>query len=209
MSPLELLHGGYVHRRRISRLASAIGDLLPEDATLLDVGSGDGCLAAMLQAMKPSLDVSGIDVMVRPETRIPVRQFDGVHIPQPAQSCDFVLFVDVLHHTDDPSVLLREAARVARRGIIIKDHLREGILANRTLRFMDRVGNCRHNVSLPYNYWTLKQWQSAFDAIGLRAARWIPRLRLYPFPADWIFGRSLHFLALLEKVPAPSEALRV
>ncbi len=206
MSFLDTLHGGYVHRRRITRLAFAIGGLLPENSSLLDVGAGDGRLSAMLKAGKSSLDVTGIDVLVRPETQIPVRHFDGTHIPQADQSCDYVLFVDVLHHTDDPSILLREAARVARRGVIIKDHLREGILANRTLRFMDRVGNCRHNVALPHNYWSLKQWQAAFDEIGLRAAQWISQLHLYPIPADWIFGRSLHFLALLERTNASADA---
>ena len=204
MSPIELVHGGYVHRRRISRLASAIGNLLPEGASLLDIGAGDGKLAAVLKATIPSLDVSGVDVLVRPETGIPVRQFDGKHVPLPAQSCDFVLLVDVLHHTEDPLILLREAARVSKRGIIIKDHLRKGYLADSTLRFMDRVGNCRHNVALPHNYWNLKEWQTAFDEIGLRVVRWTRKLRLYPFPADWIFGRSLHFLALLEGPATPA-----
>jgi 2-polyprenyl-3-methyl-5-hydroxy-6-metoxy-1,4-benzoquinol methylase len=35
-------------------------------------------------------------------------------------SFDVVMFVDVLHHTKDPMVLLREARRVARRAIVVK-----------------------------------------------------------------------------------------
>ena len=54
------------------------------------------------------------------------------------------MFVDVLHHTDDPMVLLREAGRVASGFVLIKDHTQNGILAGRRLRFMDWVGNARH-----------------------------------------------------------------
>jgi SAM-dependent methyltransferase len=142
-----------------------------------------------------SLEVHGIDVLVRGETHIPVLPFDGRSIPHPDRSFDVVLFVDVLHHTDDPTLLLREAARVARRCIILKDHTRDGLLAGPTLRFMDRVGNARHGVTLPYNYWPKARWLAAFEQLGLTIEAWHSDLHLYPWWADWMFGRSLHFLA--------------
>jgi hypothetical protein len=66
------------------------------------------------------------------------------------------MLADVLHHTTDPMVLLREAARVARRSLIIKDHRTSRIGAAVTLRFMDWVGNRPHHVPLTYNYWPEK-----------------------------------------------------
>jgi SAM-dependent methyltransferase len=110
------------------------------------------------------------------------------------------LLVDVLHHTDDPGPLLRECARIASRIVVVKDHLREGLAAGATLRFMDWVGNARHGVRLPYNYFTYAQWQSTLAASGLRVARWEERLGLYPPLADWLFGRRLHFVASLETI---------
>ena len=77
------------------------------------------------------------------------------------------MLVDVLHQTDDPMNLLREAVRVARQAIVIKDHLLQGAFAYPTLRFMDWVGNARHGVALPYNYWTPAEWHGAFDKLGL------------------------------------------
>src|SRR5205085_9858791 len=127
--------------------------LIPQSASTLDVGCGDGQLASEIIRSRPDLSFKGIDVLVRPESAIPVSAFDGAHIPFPDCSFDVVMFSDVLHHTDDPLVLLREAARVARRSIVIKDHLIKGLLARPTLAFMDRVGNRRHGVPLPYNYW--------------------------------------------------------
>jgi hypothetical protein len=94
-------------------------------------------------------------------------------------------------------VLLREAARVARRAIVIKDHTLTGFLAGPTLRFMDWIGNARHGVELPYNYWTLKRWKAAFTELGVAVDVWITDVGLYPWPADLAFGRSLHFITRL------------
>lgn len=49
---------------------------------------------------------------------------------------------------------LKEAARVARHCIVIKDHTVTGVLARPTLRLMDLVGNAPHDVVLTYNYLT-------------------------------------------------------
>jgi hypothetical protein len=95
-------------------------------------------------------------------------------------------------------VLLREAARVARVGLVIKDHFAKGILAKTRLRFMDYVGNARHGVSLPYNYWTEKQWRAAQSQLGMEPAFLVRDLALYPVPADVVFGANLHFIARLE-----------
>jgi SAM-dependent methyltransferase len=138
-----------------------------------------------------------VDVLLRPASRIPVREFDGQHLPFPDQSFDVVMFVDVLHHTNDPAILLREAKRVARVAVVLKDHTQDGPFAYHTLRFMDWVGNAHHGVALPYNYWPGDKWRDAFAAIGLAPERWNSRLGLYPFPASLIFDRNLHFVARL------------
>lgn len=198
MNLLDQVHGRYVFSRRVRTLADHLAGLLPEGATVLDVGCGDGLLDQRILEQRPDVTIRGIDVLVRPTTHIPVDRFDGSTIPHGDQSFDVVLFVDVLHHTSDPMVLLREAARVCRRAILLKDHTANGLLAVPTLRFMDHVGNARHGVALPYNYWPERRWREAFDQLGLRAAVWKKDLGLYPWPASWVFGRSLHFIARLE-----------
>jgi len=195
MRAFERTHNAYAYDRRVDRLADHIAALLPDHAEVLDVGCGDGMLGRLVGQRRTDVSLTGIDVLVRPETALPVQSFDGSHIPLEDDSVDAVMFVDVLHHTDDPMVLLREAKRVARRAIVVKDHIRSGLLAGSTLRFMDRVGNARHGVALPYNYWTRPQWSEAVDALALRVEDWRTDLRIYPPPADWIFGRSLHFAA--------------
>lgn len=198
MTAIGSLHSGFIFPRRVRRLSESISTFLPQGASVLDVGCGDGTLDALLVHKRPDLRVAGIDVLVRPDSKIPVTVFDGVRIPHPDRSFDAVLFVDVLHHADDPAALMREAVRVARHSVVIKDHYRDRFLAGPTLRLMDYVGNAHHGVRLPYNYLCRSQWLRCWEESGLTPVQFGPDLHLYPRPFDWIFGGSLHFLARLE-----------
>jgi SAM-dependent methyltransferase len=193
----DRLHRRLVHGRRVERLTSLIAALLPRDADVVDVGAGDGLLASRLLASRPDIRIRGFDVLERDATHVRVEQFDGARIPLADASCDVALLVDVLHHADDAGTLLAECARVAKQAVIVKDHLREGFAAGPTLAFMDWVGNARHGVRLTYRYLTRAQWGELIARTGLKADRWEERLALYPPPADWIFGRRLHFVARL------------
>ena len=170
------------------------------ESSVLDVGAGDGLLAAELARRRPDTTVKGIDVIVRNRTHVPVEPFDGESIPYKDDTFDAVLLVDVLHHTLRPEHLLAESARVAQRAIVIKDHILEGFAARPTLSFMDRVSNRRYGVALPNNYWSRSEWQHAFDSLSARIGAWEEGLHLYPMPADLVFGRSLHFVARLDLV---------
>jgi SAM-dependent methyltransferase len=196
--PVGALHEKLVFGRRVSVLAGHLADLLPRKAKVLDVGCGDGTIDCLITQQSPGVSIVGIDVLVRPNAKIPVRPFDGIHIPYPNASFDAVMLVDVLHHADDPLLLLQEAMRVG-RSIVIKDHLRQGLLASATLRFMDWVGNAHHGVALPYNYWSKAEWDAAFDAVGLKRMEIRLSLGLYPAPASWIFERGLHFIGRFER----------
>jgi SAM-dependent methyltransferase len=199
MSLAGRLHASLVMGRRAAVLARMVAERLPRDARVLDVGCGDGEVAAAVMRARPDVRVEGVDVLLRPSSAIPVSLFDGHALPFADGAFDAAMIVDVLHHTDDPAELLAEAARVAPGAVVLKDHTRDGFLAGPTLRFMDRVGNLRHGVRLPYNYWPRDRWRRAFGELGLRVDEWTSRVPLYPPPASWLFGRSLHFVARLSR----------
>lgn len=195
---ISRIHGGYVYQRRVRILSGLLAAQLPPGAEVLDVGTGDGLLAHLIRTERPDTRIRGIEVFLRPDSYIEIDRFDGQTIPFAAASFDVVMLVDVLHHTEEPLALLREAARVTRKHILIKDHTADSSFARGVLRLMDWVGGARHGFPLPYNYLSSKDWAAAIDTLGLTKASWQNRLSLYPWPATWLFDGSLHFLADLE-----------
>ena len=194
---IKFAHGKLVFGRRKSALARALSDFLDENDDIIDVGAGDGSIARLIKETLGDVEVIGIDVLVRPETAIEIRKFDGKRLPFDDNTCDAVTFVDVLHHTDNPEELLAEARRVCCNCVVIKDHLAETSFDHAVLRFMDWVGNAPHGVVLPYNYASRQTWDTRFREAGLNVERFTTDIPLYPWPFSLLFGRSLHFIARL------------
>jgi ubiquinone/menaquinone biosynthesis C-methylase UbiE len=200
LSAVKHGHQAFVHQRRVRVLAETLAAQIPPAASVLDIGCGDGTIASLITQLRPDISVRGVEVMARPGCRIDCQPFDGSTLPFPDNCFDLCMLVDVLHHTTDVSVLLREAARVGRTNVLLKDHLSENALDHATLRFMDWVGNRPHGVALTYNYQSRAQWDAHFAACALEVATFSTDVRLYPPPFSAVVGRELHFVALLHKI---------
>lgn len=203
LNAVKRSHQAFVHRRRVRVLAATLAAQIPSCASVLDIGCGDGTIASFIAQLRPDITIQGVEVMVRPDCRVACAPFDGNRLPFPNNSLNVCMLVDVLHHTSDVSVLLREAVRVTRSGVLLKDHLSENAVDHATLRLMDWVGNRPHGVTLTYNYQSRAQWNAHFAACGLTIAAFTTDLRLYPAPFSLVVGRNLHFVALLQKIQAP------
>src|SRR5229473_5583795 len=192
-------HRAFVFQRRTRVLAEMLEEQIPQGASVLDIGCGDGTIGSLIAQLRPDIAIQGVEFLVRPGRKIACRAFDGSSLPFPDASFEVCLFVDVLHHTQDPAVLLREAARVSRSFVLLKDHLDENFLDDATLRFMDWVGNRPHGVVLTYNYQSRKEWAEHFSKCSLEEVNWTTQVPLYPSPFSLFVGQGLHFVSLLRK----------
>ncbi len=152
-----------LRRFYLTRLLSSYFD---SGQQVLDLGASDGRLAAAIQRRLQKSDIAvmfqGCDICLQPETHIPICHYDGKKIPFADNSFDVVMIVDVLHHANEPHNLIREAQRVARHFIVVKDHYWQSQKDLISLRFADYIGNYPYDINLPYRFWTLSEWEKVF-----------------------------------------------
>jgi SAM-dependent methyltransferase len=97
---------------------------LPNARTVLEVGSGTGHFAARMAEC--GFQVIGLErapAMVRGAERnfpsIPFAVGDAQHLPLQEEVVDVAAFITTLEFLDCPVAALREAVRVARRGVVV------------------------------------------------------------------------------------------
>lgn len=127
-----------VMERRSGQLLAQLGDWLPDEGPVLDLGSGTGHLSSRLArelgiAIVPA-DVSDMHVVGRP----PVAIGDGA-LPFADGTFSAALLVFMLAYPSDPAALLAEAARVARGPLILVQSLHSGRIGHAWLRAREFV----------------------------------------------------------------------
>ena len=122
-----------VMERRARQLMEQVGEWLPTEGPLLDLGSGTGHLAARLERVLGlevvTADVSDIHVAGRP----PVLIADGL-LPFEEETFSAALLCFMLAYPNDPAGLLGEVARVTRGPIILVQSLHANRLGYAWLR---------------------------------------------------------------------------
>lgn len=182
-------------KRRVQVLGTLASSLIPTNSSVLDIGCGDGSIDHQILESRPDVSLQGCDLVSWPEPKIDVMIYGGLPLPFETHQFDCAMLIDVVHHAGDPSLLLREAARVSRQCIILKDHLTDRWMARPILEFMDRIGNENQGVSLPFAYWAKREWLEEFEIHNLVVDSWLTDVPIYPWWAAWLFGKGLHFVA--------------
>lgn len=193
-SAIGRAHSALVAPRRVRKLAKAMAEMIPDNARVLDVGCGDGLIASRIAELRPDLQITGVDVHVRPDARIPIIPCSDSNLPFTDNAFDVCLLVDVLHHDPNPLCLLNETSRVGRI-ILVKDHFAGNFFDKLCLRFMDWVGNRAHGIRLPYAYFSSEEWQAMLPSCNVREIKQVRINGLYPAAFSWIFERKMHFIS--------------
>ncbi len=190
----------YANRRRIEGIAAAVCRLLPDaPMRILDVGCGDGSLAFEITKQRVGFEFEGVEVVLPSRCRVPIRRYDGVILPFEDQVFDAVLCADMLHHTESPLGMLREACRVAKRYVIVKDHICDTVVDRVILTSMDWLGNVGSGVPLPFRFLSSRQWCDVFAALPYQEADRIEGVQYWGWPMRIIVDRRFHFVAVLQR----------
>lgn len=177
------------------RVAASIARQLGPVDSLLDIGCGDGVNTRRIAAMVGATQIAGVDVHVRPSATIPVKRYDGLKIDEPDASFDGVTLIDVLHHCREPLAVLKEALRVCKRVLVIKDHFAFGPLSKQLLYWMDIAGNAKDAIPSPGAYATPQQWVSMIGASGGRMSELHWPLKTHDLPWRLVGWPELQFTA--------------
>jgi ubiquinone/menaquinone biosynthesis C-methylase UbiE len=184
---------------RVNQLIEILSKRLSrfDSAQVLDVGCGHARITAKLQQMFPAHSYAGVDVVVREGSSIDVAGYDGKTLPFPDKSVDVVMLIDVVHHADSPPDLLKECSRVARKLVLVKDHLCSSWYDWSRLAWMDWFGNRPFNIPMTYKYFSRAEWESAFDYAGLTCSVFDTKIRTCPPPSHLFLDRRVQVVAEL------------
>ena len=145
-------------RFQFQKKAASLEKYLVRECKLVDVGCGDGRFAKFLQSHF-SCQVLGIDTINYLSTAIPFQAYDGGIIPLEDKSFDVAICLAVIHHTNDPELILKELHRIAKKVILIEDYC-SNTLGKVGLHLNDYFTNVFQNL---YKCWSGYRKKSVFQ----------------------------------------------
>gem|GEM_PF-312384 len=131
---------------------------------VLEIGSGPGSVYQVVKGLGHQVTALDVEDQSLCDSARPII-FDGQQIPFDNDKFDTALVLTVLHHAQDPDQVLREAARVASRVIVIED-IYFGKLHRRLTEFADSLCNFEF-LNHPHNNRSHSQWLETFQNLKL------------------------------------------
>jgi len=154
-----------IYERAAIKMCQSCQPFIEKGAKILDLGCGSAIAGNKFKEFFQA-EVIGVDIVDRRILPLPFEIIDGKNLPFPEKSFDTVLISYVLHHSQDPTLLLNEAKRVSKKIIIFED-LPEGFFSKiycklHQLSFDKLFGN-----SSKTSFKTEKNWEKIFQELGL------------------------------------------
>ncbi len=141
-----------------------IKDWIELDEKLVDIGSGPGSTLSVMR--EAGYYIEGLDIRdgsYRPELK--ARLYPGDIFPYEDQHFDTALLLTMLHHTSELEKIIAEAARCAKRIIIIEDVYDSAFQAWYTKR-TDSLTNLEF-IGHPHTNRSHTEWLKTFEKMGL------------------------------------------
>ena len=153
---------GWKRRNEARATLEHVADYITPGASVLDIGCGTGYLLDVLDT-DFQCEAFGCDVVRPPVTIEHFTLFDGNRLPYADQSVDIAFLVFVLHHAEDPGVLLHEASRVARKSVIVIEDTPRTALEHQWGRMHIHSFGKRHGIPWTGRVRSAEEWRQVFQ----------------------------------------------
>ena len=141
-----------------------IEDWIDRDDKLVEIGSGPGSTLRVMR--EAGYSIEGLDIRDNSyRSDLKARIYPGDIFPYQDQEFDTALLLTMLHHTPEPDRIISEAARCAKRLIIIEDVYDNAFQAWYTKR-TDSLTNLEF-IGHPHSNRSHIEWLETFEAMGL------------------------------------------
>lgn len=190
------------------RISDAVAKYIhPDDATLVDIGCGDGAYTSEIKTRFPRLAIEGFDPAeeaVRiarknyPDITFRVMSILGEDAGANTARFDVAILRGVLHHLPNQLLAIRNALRMCKKLIIVEPNGN-----NPLLKVIEAVSPYhRKHEEQSFSYWKLRRWSiaSGGEVLAHEYIGFVP----FFFPAGP--ARVIHSLQpMLEQVPVIRE----
>jgi len=156
-----------IYEGAAKRMCLDCSGFIKEGDKVLDFGCGSGIVAKIFQDFFKA-NVLGVDIKDNRIFPVPFKLIKGDKLTFKDLNFDVILISYVLHHTQDPEKILKEAKRVAKR-IIVYEDLSEGFFAKLICWCHEMSYKLLfQRVGYQFSFKTEKEWKELFDKMGLR-----------------------------------------
>lgn len=157
---------GWKRRAEARATLRHVEPFLTPGSSVLDVGCGIGYVLDVLNNEFQCTGY-GCDVVKPPVDIERFAKFDGVRLPYRDKSFDVAFLIFVLHHADDPGLLLREASRVARRSVVVLEDTPEQGFERRWGKVHIQSFAARHSIPWEGRVRSDEEWRQIFQFSGM------------------------------------------
>ncbi|RDV38381.1 DUF2029 domain-containing protein [Bradymonadaceae bacterium TMQ3] len=157
-------------RRRAKAKFDAVRPYLRPGDRVLDLGAGEGFVGALVAEAGHEVVLAEVDD--RNRTALPMVTYDGEFLPLDDDQFDVAIIAYTLHHARHPDQVLAEAARVARR-LVILETVYERSWDRRLVTFLDHSANrLRGMAPEPLYFDRVEGWLERLQARSLKVLTW-------------------------------------
>ncbi len=158
------LYFNSIGRPFVAKKIQPLIPLLTKGTPILDIGSGNGLAAHLLK--EKGFYIFCMDIHegnYHPSVKPMV--YDGSNIPFEDDHFKSGIILTVLHHIEDPEIILKEATRVCKNLLIMED-IYENKVQQYITYFLDSVANLFYS-PCPHTNRNDKEWKQTFERMGL------------------------------------------